>query len=74
MFQLVGFATLVILALYGALYLGWLPPEWAAKLPHNSTAQEMQTNIAMPYQEGNDPEEPTFTERVTGEKNPNRQQ
>lgn len=72
MFQMLGFATLVILALYGALYLGWLPPEWAAKLPQSTTAEEMADNIEMPYATGFDPEEPTFTERITGQKNPNR--
>ena len=73
MFQLFGFMTLVVLALYGALYLGWLPDEWAAKLPQSTTAEEMKSNIEMPYETGYDPEEPTFTERVTGERNPNRQ-
>ena len=82
MFQLIGFAVVVILALYGALHLGWLPAEWADKLPGVHVAAEMADNIDMPYEAGGDPErqtfenvpddEKSFTERITGERNPNR--
>lgn len=71
MFQLFGFAVLVVLALYGLHYLGWLPDNVAGHLPHSSVAEEMIDNIDMPFDTLSDPEK-SFTERVTGQPNPNK--
>ena len=82
MFQFIGFIAVIVLAMYGALHLGWLPAEWANKLPGTHVAAEMADNIEMPYAASGDPErkafesipdeEKSFTERVTGQPNPNR--
>lgn len=82
MFQFIGFMAVIVLAMYGALHLGWLPAEWANKLPGVHVAAEMADNIDMPYETGEDPErqtfenipdeEKSFTERITGQPNPNK--
>jgi len=76
MFQLL---VVLVLALYAAANMGWLTPEVAAKLPDVQEISGMLTpapteqagSTETPFQDLA-PGEKTFTERVTGEKNPNR--
>jgi hypothetical protein len=79
MFQLLGMVVVLVLALYAAANLGWLKPEVAAKLPKASEISQILTPEAPPSAAEAEkpfqdlaPGEKTFTERVTGEVNPNR--
>lgn len=68
MFQAVGVIVVVTFALYGAWALGWLPEDWQSFLPAVS-GSEAPTLAPEPAADG---QEPSFTERVTGEKSPYR--
>lgn len=79
MFQLFGMIVVLVLALYAAANFGWLTPEVAAKLPDAHEISEIlapRTDEPASTDENpfSDlaPGEKTFTERVTGEPNPNR--
>lgn len=71
MFQFVGVVVVTIFALFGAYSLGWLPENWAPPL---SSSEGGGTDVGLPTAAlGTLPSaEKTFTERVTGERSPQR--